>query len=327
MGVFFLISAFQAYAGWFDFVTDYDLSQVYLDNYTWFDFFIFFILFGGLVRGVFERRFPGNAGQALAIGLGAGLAFGLISWESYRGESIFYSLFAAIGQWWLLLVILGIVGIMLFNILHRGFFGRQLGFWSSLMISLFIILILFFILKNVADVNFPDEIEEVSGILLFILILIIIFGLIFRPRLGGHHGGAGGGVERGMMDEDRRQRRLEERNLRQRQEVEMRERRNARRESEGANREREDERRHLERRGRERENNVRRQSVIAERDIQGRYYSFIRDAAIRHGPHDRAVTQLRRRMEREIILLRRRTNEEVSAIRRNTQEQIRRLYH
>ena len=199
--IIFLTLAHYVYAqgGWFDFTGYYDLGQFYLDNYTWFDFFVFFLIFGGAAKAVFERRFPGAGGQALGIGLGLGLSFGLLSWESQRGVP----LFRMIANRWVALSVLALAGIMLFWFLHKRRGGRGLGFFWALLISIFVILFLLFVLQNAGAIELPDTMREINEVLLPLFLILLIIGFIFRRRRGDR--GMDGGRE---MDPGRSEREM-----------------------------------------------------------------------------------------------------------------------
>ncbi|MCX7049109.1 MAG: hypothetical protein NTX50_26940 [Candidatus Sumerlaeota bacterium] len=65
-----------------------DLSQIYDQYAAIIDLFIYTLIFVGVARVSFERRFPGRAGKALCVGVGFALALGLAAAERQYGFSL-----------------------------------------------------------------------------------------------------------------------------------------------------------------------------------------------------------------------------------------------
>ena len=67
------------------------ISNIYSQYSSWFDFFIFLMIFLGIAYGVLGQHFKEGT-KMVVVGVGLALAFGLLLWEEQTGFSIIGSL-------------------------------------------------------------------------------------------------------------------------------------------------------------------------------------------------------------------------------------------
>lgn len=65
-----------------------DILSIYELNSTWFDFFIFLLIFLGLTQAVFGQGHLKSQSKPISIGLSLALSFGLVVWERNTGINI-----------------------------------------------------------------------------------------------------------------------------------------------------------------------------------------------------------------------------------------------
>lgn len=80
--------------------TGFRISDLYLQYSSWFDFFIFLVIFLSLGKSVFGEHFKESKG--IYIGIALILAFALLIYEEQSG----FSLIGSLGNWGFLLIIL-----------------------------------------------------------------------------------------------------------------------------------------------------------------------------------------------------------------------------
>lgn len=172
----FLLLAFSVKAasyygggGWFDYLGYYSLQDLYEENYAWFDFFIYLLIFGGLAYSIYNRQFPGSGGNAISIGLGLGLSFGLVMWETaVLGESLFIKW----GSTFILLIMV-LLGFMLYS-----FFNNHMPRVLAIIISLVIVIVLASVIGQSAGIDSPFDFaggREAGQFALFFIIIIVAY--------------------------------------------------------------------------------------------------------------------------------------------------------
>jgi len=67
---------------------DMDIASAYQQHYLLIDFVIYVLIFVGLSRFVFARKFPGRSGKAISIGMGVALSIGLSVFSYTSGFSL-----------------------------------------------------------------------------------------------------------------------------------------------------------------------------------------------------------------------------------------------
>ena len=154
-----------------------DLLVIYEQNSTWFDFFIFLIIFLGLTQAVFGDSHLKKQSKTLSIGISLALSIGLVFWERNTGVNlltlgplafliinllIFYTVFALLKkmgtEWW----VAGAWAYVIFFIILI-LFGPQLLDWLPISI---------------------DQLFPVLNFLFWVCLLIGLVGLIYsnQPR-------------------------------------------------------------------------------------------------------------------------------------------------
>lgn len=90
--------------------------DLYREYASWFDFFIFLIIFLGLGRAIFGEHFKGAGGRGVYIGIGIFLALALLIWE----EQADFSLIEFMGPWVLVLFFMVIIFLTFMFIVKAG---------------------------------------------------------------------------------------------------------------------------------------------------------------------------------------------------------------
>lgn len=67
---------------------DLDIASAYQQHYLLIDFVIYVMIFVGLSRFVFAKKFPGRGGKAISIGIGVALSIGLSVFSYTSGFSL-----------------------------------------------------------------------------------------------------------------------------------------------------------------------------------------------------------------------------------------------
>jgi len=113
----------------FDSLRYLDLSGIYAQYSALIDLTLYFIIFLGLAKFVFEKRFPGRGGKAITIGVGAVLAISLAVAEGRLGFNL--QSFSPVAG---LIVVLA-VGFVLYALWR----GMGTPAWIAILISLIVI--------------------------------------------------------------------------------------------------------------------------------------------------------------------------------------------
>ena len=92
-----------------------DIASTYQTNYLFIDFVIYLLIFVGLSKFVFSKRFSGNGGKAISVGVGLILSLSMSIFSYTTGFSI--GSFGPIAA----IILMLLVGMLLFG------FIRQIG--------------------------------------------------------------------------------------------------------------------------------------------------------------------------------------------------------
>ena len=154
-----------------------DVLYIYELNSSWFDFFIFLIIFLGLTQTVFGESHFRNHSKTLSIGLSLALSIALVVWERNTGINLLN--FGPLA--FLIIVILMLY--IIYSLLKKMFCESWIaGVWTY--IIGFIVLILFGekILQGLAYFNLPVyQIISLLDFLFWVALLIGIYGLAKKP--------------------------------------------------------------------------------------------------------------------------------------------------
>ena len=114
--------------------TGFRLSDLYLQYSSWFDFFIFLVIFLSLGKSVFGEHFKESKG--IYIGIALILAFALLLYEEQSG----FSLIGSLGNWGFLIII-ALALIFVFIAISRSGKSPLLGIAIVLLLLFFFLLI------------------------------------------------------------------------------------------------------------------------------------------------------------------------------------------
>lgn len=88
----------------------FSVLDIYYQYPSWFDFFIFLLIFLGLGKGVFGEHFEKRGGKFVYTGLGVFLAIALLIWEQQTGTTL-VELFGP----WALIILVFVLAFYLFK--------------------------------------------------------------------------------------------------------------------------------------------------------------------------------------------------------------------
>ncbi|HLC56409.1 MAG TPA: hypothetical protein VJJ23_04190 [Candidatus Nanoarchaeia archaeon] len=186
----------------FGFLEPNFISNSYNNNYEWWNFFIYLLIFTGVVKAVFYKKFgEGAAGNAITIGLGIGLSLTMVLYEYNLG----YSLFSKGGP------ALVVAGALFSGVAIYTFFrDRKISNWFALPAAIIIPLLFLWLIYNAIyngslsggslfSLNQGYLIGTAIALLLVFLFIKFVFGSkgASVPGGGGHGGPAGGAVPGG----------------------------------------------------------------------------------------------------------------------------------
>ena len=114
--------------------TGFRFSDLYLQYSSWFDFFIFLVIFLSLGKSVFGEHFKESKG--IYIGIALILAFALLLYEEQSG----FSLIGSLGNWGFLIII-ALALIFVFIAISRSGKSPLLGIAIVLLLLFFFLLI------------------------------------------------------------------------------------------------------------------------------------------------------------------------------------------
>ncbi len=164
-----------------------DILIIYENNSTWFDFFIFLLIFLGLTQAVFGEGHFKKQSKTISIGLSLALSFGLVFWERNTGVNLL-----TLGPFAFLILLL-LIFYIIYSILKKmGTEWWVAGAWAY--VGFFALLMIL----GPAVFNWSWLNENLIGTLNFFFYLCLILGLIglwytepLHPRTpptgGGHH--------------------------------------------------------------------------------------------------------------------------------------------
>ena len=126
----------QSFNGFGLFSSSFDILSLYELNSTWFDFFIFLLIFLGLTQAVFGEGHFKKQSQTISIGLSLAFSLGLVLWERNTGTNLLS--FGAIG----LLLITLLIFYIIFSILKKmGTEWWVAGAWAYVVIFVILMII------------------------------------------------------------------------------------------------------------------------------------------------------------------------------------------
>lgn len=152
-----------------------NISELYSEFSTFIDFFIYLIIFTGLARFVFERRFPGKGGKLVMAGVGLILSLALTVTEDQLGFTL--KSFGPIAG----MIIVLLVGMMLYHIISKT--GMSFFYSGSI-----VLIIIYFGMRSVTpsfiewfDINFP-LIHTLVGIAMLAFIIKGVVSVIGKLK-------------------------------------------------------------------------------------------------------------------------------------------------
>ncbi len=171
-------------AQYFGFLDFYSLADIYQSYFEWFDFAIYYVIFGSLARLVFEKRFGESEAAVTALynGVGVFLSIGLVLYESrVFGEPLLTAGLMGIERSWTLLAVVVIGSIALYSLLRH---------WTNLnrvtcgILASLPFLIWFYGLRDLPGIGLSTSLKDIFRFILLIAVGIGIIWSLLRVLFG-----------------------------------------------------------------------------------------------------------------------------------------------
>lgn len=162
-----------------------DILVLYEQNSTWFDFFIFLLIFLGLTRAVFGQSHLRGQTKPISIGLSLALSFGLVMWERNTGINLL-----AFGPVAFLIILLLIMYVIFYLLTNLGTGKWVAAAWTYAIAYALLILFGQSVLGFINYFGFFPTLFQLMNFLFWVAVIGGIIGLFYstpspRPPAAG----------------------------------------------------------------------------------------------------------------------------------------------